>query len=111
MEAIHVQLPPTLVQQIHQEVSSDESLSQIVAEAIQVWLEKRREEKAKTWKILQTLRETGAVMASDRQRALAEAMMAPLSLKEAPSRAQVRASLANLEVPLSEEIIVMRGER
>jgi len=111
MEAVHIQLTPTLVQRIHQEVSSDESLSQIVAEAIQVWLEKRRREKVKKWKILQTLRQAGVVMASERQCALAEAMMAPLSLKKAPSRAQVSASLAGLEIPLSEEIIAMRGER
>lgn len=110
MEAIHVQLPPTLVQRIHQ-VSLDEPLSQVVTEAIQMWLEKRWREKVKKGKILQTLRPTGIVMASEKQRALAEAMMATLPLEKAPTRAQVTDSLASLKVPLSEEILAMRGER
>lgn len=111
METVQIQLPPALVQRIRQEISSDEALSQVVAEAIQMWLERRPEEKVKREKVLQTLRQAGVVMVSERQRALAEAMMATLPLEEPPTRAQVKASLAKLKVPLSAEILAMRGER
>ena len=50
-------------------------------------------------------------MASERQRNLAEIMMVALPMEEVPTRAQVEDSLATLKVPLSEEIIAMRGER
>jgi hypothetical protein len=111
METVQIQLPLALVRQIQQEIPSDETLSQIIAEAIQMWLERRREGKDERGDALQTLRQAGVVMGSERQRALAEAMMAPLPLKEAPTRARVEDSLAKLKVPLSEEIIAMRGER
>jgi len=111
METIQIQLPLALVQQIQQEMPSDEALSQVIADAIQMWLERRSEGKGEKRDALRTLRRAGLVMDSERQRALAEAMMAPLPLKEAPTRAQVEASLAKLKVPLSEEIIAMRGER
>ena len=100
-----------LVQQIQQEIPSTEALSQVIAEAIQMWLERRREGKRERRDALQTLRQAGVVMDPERQRALAEAMMAPLPLEEAPTRAQVEDSLAKLRVPLSKEIIAMRGER
>lgn len=111
METIQIQLPPSLVQRMQQEVSSDEALSQAVAEAIQMWLERRQEEKVKKEKVLQVLRQAGVVMAKERQRALTETMMSTLPLKEAPTRAQVEASLAKVKVPLSEEILAMRGKR
>jgi hypothetical protein len=111
LETIQVQLPLALVQQIQQEMPSDEALSQVIAEAIKMWLERRSEGKGEKGDALRTLRQAGLVMDSERQRALAEAMMASLPLKEAPTRAQVEASLAKLKVPLSEEIIAMRGER
>lgn len=62
-------------------------------------------------KIVQTLRQAGMIMASEEQRASAEAMMAALCVEETPSRNEVEASLARLKVPLSAEIIAMRGER
>jgi len=111
METVQIQLPPPLAQRIRQEISSDETLSQVVAEAIQMWLERRQEEKVDKEKVLQTLRQTGVVITSERQRALAEAMMATLPVKKAPTRTQVEASLAKLRVPLSAEIIAMRGKR
>ena len=37
METVQIQLPPTLVEQIKQELSSDEAISQAFAEAIQMW--------------------------------------------------------------------------
>ena len=111
METVQIQLPLALVQQIQQEIPSDKALSQVIAEAIQMWLERRREGEGERGDALRTLRQAGVVMNSERQRALAKAMMASLPLEEAPTRAQVEASLAKLKVPLSEEIIAMRGER
>jgi len=108
METVQIQLPPSLVQQMQQEVASDEALSQVVAEAIQMWLEKR---KVKKGKVLQTLRQAGVVMNLENQRALAETMMSTLPPKKGVTRAQVEASLARLKVPLSEDIIAMRGVR
>ena len=111
METVQIQLPLALVQQIQREIPSDEALSQVIAEAIQMWLERRREGRDERGDTLRTLRQAGVIMNSERQRALAEAMMASLPLKEAPTRARVETSLAKLKVPLSEEIIAMRGER
>ncbi len=111
METVQIQLPPSLVQQMRQEVASDEALSQVVAEAIQMWLERRGKRKVKKGKVLQTLRQAGVVMNLENQRALAETMMSTLPLKKGVTRAQVEASLARLKVPLSEDIIAMRGVR
>jgi len=111
METVQIQLPLALVQRIRLEISSDEALSQVVAEALQMWLERQRRGKIKKEKVLQTLRQAGVVMASERQRALVEAMMPALPPDEVPTRAQVEAALATLKVPLSAEIIAMRGER
>ena len=111
METVQIQLPPSLMQQMQQEVASDEALSQAVAEAIQMWLERRGERKVKKGKVLQTLRQAGVVMNLENQRALAEAMTSTLPLKKGVTRAQVEASLARLKVPLSEDIIAMRGVR
>jgi len=111
METIQIQLPNALADRIRQEIPSDEALSQIVTEAIQTWLEQQEAEKVERQQTLNTLRRAGLVMASDKQRALADAMMAALPLEEAPARSQVEASLAKLKVPLSTEIIALRGER
>jgi hypothetical protein len=46
-----------------------------------------------------------------RQRALADAIMPPLRAEDMPSREQVEAALSRLKVPLSEEVMAMRGER
>jgi len=110
METNQIQLSPTLVQQIRQEIPSDEPLSQVVAEAVQMWLKKRREERSERDGILRTLRQAGVVMASERQRALAGTIMATLPVEQEPARVQVEAALAKLHVPLSAEIIAMRGE-
>ncbi|MDI6793306.1 MAG: hypothetical protein QME81_10630 [bacterium] len=109
METVQIKIPVTIAQRIRQETSSDKRLSHVVTEAIQMWLESRRNDNLEEAKILQTLRQTGVVMASERQRALAETMMATLPLKKTPSRAQVETSLAKLKVPLSTEIIALRG--
>ena len=111
MDTIQIQLPRTLVQRFRQVVSSDEPLDQVVTDAIEAWLPKRRGEKTDSEKEIETLRSAGVTMASERQQAMARSMIARLSVERIPSRTEVAALLSKLRVPLSEEIIAMRGER
>lgn len=111
METIQIQLPPVLMQRLQQEAPSDETLSQVIAEAIQIWLERQQEKKTAKEKALQKLRQAGVVMTAKRQHTLVESLLVPLSMDKPPTHTQVQASLAKLKVPLSEEIIIMRGER
>ena len=111
MEAVQVQLPPELMQRLRQEIASEETLSQVLAEAVHMWLEKRRTEKVQKDQSLAMLRDAGLVMDGVRQRELADALIPPLRAEDMPSREQVEAILSRLKVPLSEEVIAMRGER
>ena len=111
MEAVQIQLPPLLVQRVKQEMPPDAVLSQVIIEAVQMWLERRRQQRQKNDQVLQALRQKGIVMTADEQRAMAESIMSTLSVKETPDRDQVRSSLSKFAVPLSAEIIAMRGER
>ena len=111
MEAVQVQLPPELMQRLRQEIASEAMLSQVVAEAVHMWLEKRRTEKAQKDQSLAMLRAAGLAMDGARQRELADALIPPLRTEDMPSREQVEAILSRLKVPLSEEVIAMRGER
>jgi len=111
MEAVQVQLPSELVQRLRQEIASEEALSQVVAEAVQMWLERRHAEKVQKEVGLRLLRDAGLAMDGARQRALADALMSSLSAGDMPSREQIKAILSQLKVPLSEEVMAMRGER
>jgi hypothetical protein len=110
MESVQVELPSDLLQQVRQEIPSHTTLSQVVAEAIHMWLEKRVLERSKQERALQKLRDSGLVMTLEKQRALADAMMSPLHLGGKLGRKELEAVLARLKVPLSEEVIIMRGE-
>lgn len=110
MESVQLELPSDLLQQVRQEIPSEAALSQVVTEAIHMWLEKRLSERSRQEHVLQTLRHSGLVMTLEKQRALADAMMSPLHLAEMPGREELEAALSRLKVPLSEEIIIMRGE-
>jgi hypothetical protein len=110
MESVQLELPSDLLQQVRQEIPSEATLSQVVAEAIHLWLEKRLSERSRQEHVLQALRDSGLVMTLEQQRALADAMMSPLHIGGKPSREDLEAVLARLKVPLSEEIIIMRGE-
>jgi hypothetical protein len=110
MESVQLELPSDLLQQVRREIPSEATLSQVVAEAIDLWLEKRLSERSRQEHVLQTLRGSGLVMTLEKQRALADAMMSPLHLGGKPGREDLEAVLARLKVPLSEEIIIMRGE-
>ncbi len=110
METFQVQLPLPLAQRIRQIARSHEALNRVVAEALQNWLAHEEEEKTDRETVLKTLRAAGLIMSSERQRAFAEGMIATLPSRVPPSRAQVETALAKFKVPLSEEIIAMRGE-
>jgi len=111
METIQIQLPNELAQRIRQEMPAHEALNRIVAEAMQFWLEKRREKKSDKEKALHALQQAGLIVSSERQRAMAEALLRTLSRRTTTTDlAGVRASLSKLKVPLSEEILAMRGE-
>ena len=45
MEVLQEELPPELVQRLRQETAADDVLSQVIAEAVQMWLERRQAEK------------------------------------------------------------------
>jgi len=111
METVQVQLPMPLAQRVRQASRSGEALNRVVAEALEQWLDHEHEEKADREQILKTLREAGLIMSSERQRAFAETMLNALPFRPAPNRERVEAALAKFQVPLSEEIIAMRGER
>ena len=111
MEVLQVELPRELVQRLRQEMAADDVLSQVIAEAVQLWLERRHAEKVQTERGLHVLRQAGLVMDGARQRALADAMMPTRRSEGKPSREQVEEALSRLKVPLSEEILAMRGER
>jgi hypothetical protein len=110
VESVQLELPSDLLQQARQEIPSEAALSQVVTEAIHMWLEKRLSEKSRQEHVLQTLRRSGLVMTLEKQRALVNAMMSPWHLGGMPGREDLEAVLGRLKVPLSEEIIIMRGE-
>ncbi len=111
METVQIQLPSKLAERIRREMPTDEALSKFVAEAIQLRLEKQQEEKTDREKALHALRQAGFVMSAERQRSMAEDLLAKLSLPKTTNRAEVETALAKLKVPLSDEIISMRGDR
>ncbi|OIO91603.1 MAG: hypothetical protein AUK03_10855 [Anaerolineae bacterium CG2_30_64_16] len=110
METMRVQLPPVLMQRLRQETSSDEVLNSAVIEAIQMWLSSPRRVTSERKTVQQALSEAGMTMLPERQQALAQAIMSRLHVETPPTRAQVQAALRNLLIPLSDEIIAMRGE-
>lgn len=111
MASIQIDLPTGLVERISEKLASRESLNKVVTEAIEMWLEKQEEQAAPREKALQVLRDAGLVMSPEAQRSMAAALMVGLPPPEQVDRSEVEAALANLKVPLSDEILLMRGER
>lgn len=111
METFQVELPLSLAQRIRHVARSHDALNRVMVEALQNWLAHEDEGKADRETVLKALRAAGLVMSSERQRAFAESMITMLPPRVPPSRTEVEAALAKLKVPLSEEIIAMRGER
>lgn len=107
MNTITVRLPEALAESLRREaLPPDEA----IIKALEEWLEKRQKEQSE--RARRVLLEKGLIMSSEEQRAFANAVRTRLSLdREPPSLEEVEKSLANLEPPLSEEIITGRGER
>jgi len=107
MNTVTVRLPDTLVESLHrQALPPDEAIIQ----ALEEWLETRQREQRKQAR--QVLLEKRLIMSPDEQRAFVNAVRTQLSLdREPPSLEEVERALANLAPPLSEEIIIGRGER
>lgn len=107
MSTIEVRLPEPLAKRLQEEaVLADDA----IVEALEAWLETRRQEQRKRTR--QVLLDRGLIMSPEEQRAFANTIRARLSLdREPPSLEEVEKTLADLEPPLSQEIITGRGER
>jgi hypothetical protein len=111
MASTQIDLPSTLVQKIQEKLTAPKSLNQVVAEAIEQWLEREGRAETEKDKALRVLGQAGLVMSPEAQRAMAETLLARLPPHPKPTLAEVEAALAKVRVPLSEEILAMRGER
>ncbi len=49
METIQLEIPAALLQQIQQKASADKTLNQLIAEAIQLWLDKKSKKSDDLW--------------------------------------------------------------
>jgi len=107
MNTITVRLPESLAERLSREaLPPDEA----IIKALEEWLQKRQEEQGK--RARQVLLDRGLIMSPEEQQVFANAIRTRLSLdREPPSLEEVERALANLDPPLSEEIIVGRGER
>ncbi|MFQ5813691.1 MAG: hypothetical protein ACE5I2_10970 [Anaerolineae bacterium] len=107
MSTITVQLPEALAESLRREVLPPDKA---IIKALEEWLQTRRKEQRK--RARQVLLDKGLIMSPDEQQTFTNAIRARLSLNgEPPSLEEVEKSLAKLEPPLSEEIIVGRGKR
>ncbi|MGA9348595.1 MAG: hypothetical protein WBW48_07300 [Anaerolineae bacterium] len=107
MSTIEVRLPEPLAKRLQQEALPPD---EVIIEALEEWLQKRQEEQGK--RARQVLLDRGLIMSPEEQQVFANAIRTRLSLdREPPSLEEVERALANLDPPLSEEIIVGRGER
>lgn len=107
MSTITVQLPEALAESLRQETLPP---NEAIIKALEEWLETRQQEQRE--RARQVLLEKGLIMSLDEQRAFVNAVRTQLSLdREPPSLEEVEKTLADLEPPLSEEIIAGRGER
>jgi hypothetical protein len=112
MEMVQVQLPVKLVRRVEQTIPPGQALEQVLAEAIETWLDSQQpaQAAAEAAQALLFLREAGLVMSAERQQAFAQAIRATLEPTENPIREEVEAALIHLTPPLSAEIIALRGE-
>jgi len=107
MNTITVRLPEALAESLRREALPPD---EVIIKALGEWLEKKQKEQRK--RAQQVLLEKGLIMSSEEQQTFANAVRTRLSLdREPPSLEEVEKALANLEPPLSEEIIAGRGER
>ena len=114
MSTITVQLPETLAESLRREVLPPDKA---IIKALEEWLEKRRQERAKEAKkleqerVLEAIRSTGLWRSQEDQRAFVERLMSTLGLEavELPSHEELRQELEGVP-PLSELIIAERDE-
>lgn len=111
MATIQIELTSSLAQKIQEKAAAPEALNKVVTEAIEQWLERQEEELSEKDRTMQVLLDAGLVMSPEAQRAMAEALMVGLPKPTEADRSRVEAALSKLKVPLSEEILLMRGER
>jgi hypothetical protein len=114
MSTITVQLPETLTESLRrQTLPPDEA----IIEALEEWLEKRRQEQAEEAnklerkRVLEAIRSTGLWHSQEDQQAFVESLIRTLGLEaiELPSHEELRQELAGVP-PLSELIIAERDE-
>jgi hypothetical protein len=114
VNTITVRLPETLAESLRRETLP---LDKAIIEALEEWLERRRQEQAKgakklEWKrVLEAIRSTGLWHSQEDQRAFVESLIRTLGLEaiELPSHEELRQELAGVP-PLSELIIAERDE-
>ena len=53
MVTIKIELPPALLQRLRNEATSDQTTSQLIVDAIQMWLEKRKKKTTDMWELLE----------------------------------------------------------
>jgi len=110
LEAIQIQIPSDLLQHVKNKIDSyEEKISNIVIEQLKIMVNKK-EKKIKEQDMLQYFRDIDLVMSSDRQQSMAENIISSLKVSKIPTHSSVRSSLSKLKVPLSEEVLAMRGE-
>jgi sugar-specific transcriptional regulator TrmB len=112
MSTVTVQLPETLAESLRREALPPDKA---IIEALEEWLEKRRQEQAeeaeKLERVLEAMRSTGLWHSQEDQRTFIERLISTLGLEavELPSHEELRQELAGVP-PLSELIIAERDE-
>jgi hypothetical protein len=114
MSTITIQLPETLAESLRRETLPPDKA---IIEALEEWLEKRRQEQADGAKklerkrVLEAIRSTGLWRSQEDQRTFVERLMNTLGLEavELPSHEELRQELEGVP-PLSELIIAERDE-
>ncbi len=112
MHAITIHLPNAIAEELRAQGLSGKKLETFVTATLrQEVLERRKRNKSKQ-KALRILREAGVVLSSSEQQKFAEAALARLPKQPKPvSRGRVEEALSHFDIPLSQEIINLRGER
>ena len=114
MSTITVQLPQALAESLRRETLPPDKA---IIKALEEWLEKRRQERAKEAKklererVFEAIRSTGLWHSQEDQRAFVERLISTLCLEavELPSHEELRQELEGVP-PLSELIIAERDE-
>ena len=59
--------------------------------------------------MLKLFKENNLVISSDQQKNMAKKIISSLNVSEVPERSNVRYSFSKIKIPLSEEVLRMRG--